>query len=129
MFVQLLAVVSHAKLRWQSVLAEHPQKFGVAPPGTMHLEPALVFTQSKQLPDVPHAVFWFPVTQVPPEQQKPPPQTPSAMAPQRGVHAPAVQVGVPLAQVTHAPPEPPHSAFARPDWHVLPLQQPPLHAE
>ena len=97
----------------------------------MHVVPLLpVVTQSKQLPDEPHAVFWLPPTHVPPEQQKPPAHVPSPGAPHATVQAPAAQVGVPFEHATQAAPVAPHAVLTTPVWQrLLPPQQPPLHAE
>ena len=93
-----------------------------------HFDPLGLPVQTAQMPETPHAALWFPVTQAPAEQQKPPAHVPSPPAPHAAVHAPEAHVGVPPAHDPQARPLAPHAPFWVPATQLPALQHPPLHA-
>lgn len=108
----------------QSVCKSHPH-ISVA---DSHFVPLGLPVQMAHVPEPPHAVGWFPVTQEPIEQQVPPPHVPLPAAPQVAVHDVATHVGVAAAHVEQSCPLPPQAPFWVPAVQLPALlQQPPLH--
>jgi hypothetical protein len=117
----------------QSVSAVQPQRQSPETGSVTQAVPVLVgqVTQSRQVPEEPQALCWFPVMHCPAdEQQKPPLQVPSPGAVSHWAEQALLRhVGVPAPQAKQSPLEP-QASFAVPLVQV-PLgvaeQQPPLH--
>ena len=96
-------------------------------PGS-HFGPFGLPGQTAHVPEAPHAAGSVPLTHAPDEQQNPPLQLPSPVAPQALVHEPPAHVGVPAPQTAQAWPFEPHAMlFCEPTTHVPALQHPLLH--